>query len=63
MPYLAPVWISDVIRKVFPSRIRAWMDGVEIMTSNAATRPFLSMRFSSSCEMTQISVDASCVRI
>ena len=52
MPYLDPVWMSDWIRNVLLSRISAAMDGVFTMISNAATRPGLSMRGISSCEIT-----------
>jgi hypothetical protein len=44
MPYLAPVWISEVMRKVLLSRMSDADAGVAIMISKAATRPGLSMR-------------------
>ena len=52
MPNFMPVWMSDWMRKVLLSRISAAMDGVLIMISNAATRPGLSTRGISNCEMT-----------
>src|SRR6266853_5335896 len=63
IPYLAPVWISDWIRKVLLSRMSAAMDGVLIMISKIATRPGLSMRGMSNCEMTACMTVESWMRI
>ena len=63
MPYLAPVWMSEVMRCVLPSRIIEAMDGVFTMISKAATRPGLSMRGISSCEITATRPTESCMRI
>ncbi len=40
MPYLRPVWIIELMRKVFASRIRFAMAGVTTSISYAATSPF-----------------------
>ena len=57
MPHRAPVWMSEVIRKVLLSRMSDRMDGVAIMISKAAIRPGLSLRSSSTCEMTATMLD------
>ena len=44
--------MSDWMRKVLLSRISAAIEGVLIMISKTATRPGLSMRGMSNCEIT-----------
>ena len=44
--------MSDCNRNVLLSRINAAMDGVFTMISNTATRPGLSTRGTSNCEIT-----------
>src|ERR1017187_6981877 len=62
MPHFEPVWMSDWMRNVLLSRMSAAMDGVLIMISNAATRPGLSMRGMSNCEITACNTVESWMR-
>ena len=62
IPRLAPVWMSELMRKVLFSRIREAIELVLTMISYPATRPppiFLQRTW----EMTATSDEASCVRI
>ena len=62
MPHFAPVWMSDWMRNVLLSRMSAAMDGVLTMISNTATRPGLSMRGISNCEITACNTVESWMR-